>query len=326
MPGDDAQQVYVMPANELSRLTVFHGNSRDKLRAEDWADMVDRFISVLKWNPEQTAGAAIESMREDANVWRVNLSNGSAANQALLKDWNLLRPKFLARFAKNKTRASKVQGIGQLKQAPIETIAAFNDRVVFSLDKLTARKRAAARGDTLKGFVECREMFENAIFLCGMRQDIRIWVEMDMKEDTSNEDILELANKAELAINARQGKERSTVNAIHTSDDGIDVSKLQNELKELKDSLRGIGVTANNGFVNAMSTSNGNGRNGNRERRGLPAMADRTNPMLCWKCKQWGKHISTECKLTPDEIQRLTPMTKEERPVGPATDSQFPNV
>ena len=54
-------------------------------------------------------------------------------------------------------------------------------------------------------------------------------------------------------------------------------------------------------------------------------MAQR-RPMLCWKCKQWGKHLKEECKLSADEIARLTPQSKDDRPGGEVFDAQYPNA
>ena len=129
-----------LPQSEMSRLVIFRGNSKDTVTAEAWAEMVDRHITVLKWSAEQTAGAAIESMRDDANIWRENLNNSADPDKkAILKDWTLLRKAFLTRFGKAKTRAARVQGLGQLKQANNETCRAFQDRVIHALDKLTAK-------------------------------------------------------------------------------------------------------------------------------------------------------------------------------------------
>ena len=54
-------------------------------------------------------------------------------------------------------------------------------------------------------------------------------------------------------------------------------------------------------------------------------MADR-GAILCWRCKQWGKHFQDECKLTTEQIQALTPQSKEDKPTGQVFDSQFPNA
>ena len=144
-PGNPAPAAACMlPQSEMSRLVVFRGNSKDTVTAEAWAEMVDRHISVLKWSPEQTAGAAIESMRDDANIWRENVANSPAqAKRDWLKDWALMRPEFLKRFGKAKTRAAKVQGLGQLRQNPGEACGTYQDRVIHALDKLTAKPAQA---------------------------------------------------------------------------------------------------------------------------------------------------------------------------------------
>ena len=84
----------LLPQTELSRLILFHGNGKDKTTPRAWAEMVDRHVTVLNWSNEQTAGAAIEAMREDANIWRQNLADhGDPDKRAVLKDWSKLKVK-----------------------------------------------------------------------------------------------------------------------------------------------------------------------------------------------------------------------------------------
>ena len=54
-------------------------------------------------------------------------------------------------------------------------------------------------------------------------------------------------------------------------------------------------------------------------------MAQRT-AIYCFKCKQWGVHIRSECKLTADQIKSLTPEDRNARPQGVVVDAQYPNV
>ena len=194
-PAPAAAAACMLPQSEMSRLVVFRGNSKDTVTAEAWAEMVDRHISVLKWSPEQTAGAAIESMRDDANIWRENVANSPAqAKRDWLKDWALMRPEFLKRFGKVKTRAAKVQGLGQLRQNTGEACGTYQDRVIHALDKLTAKPaQACTTRDERAGFNNCRDLFEAAIFLNGLRGDIRMYIEMELKETSTADEIYELA-------------------------------------------------------------------------------------------------------------------------------------
>lgn len=308
---------------EMARLPQFRGNSKDTITAEAWAEMVDRFISVLTWTPEQAAGAAIESLRDEANVWRENLANGKTDQQALLKDWNRMRTAFLERFTKVGSRASKVQNLGNLKQMGGENCAAFADRVVHALDKLTASAYGGLRDDHRKeGFMTCRDLLEGAIFLCGMKQDVRLWVEMDMTENSSNQDLKKLAQKAEIALGTKNNN-NPKIHAIQASmgekeDEGV--SNLKSELKELKATVRALTKPEQ---VAAFNKSN----SAPRPRKPLPPMGERDRPIHCWKCRQWGKHTKAECRLSDAQIANLTPMRKEDKPGDMEfVDAQFPNA
>ena len=45
--------------------------------------------------------------------------------------------------------------------------------------------------------------------------------------------------------------------------------------------------------------------------------------LLCYKCRQYGQHLSSECQLEEDQVKQLTRMTKKDRPQGKAHDAQF---
>ncbi len=306
----------MLPQSEMSRLVVFRGNSKDTVTAEAWAEMVDRHISVLNWTTKQTAGAAIESMRDDANIWRENLANSSDTDKRnLLEDWNAMKAVFLKRFGKAKTRAAKVQGLGQLRQATGETCGAYQDRVVHTLDKLTTAKMQTCDGvNQKKGFTDCRDLFETAIFLNGLKGDLRMYVEMDLKDTTTTEEVYEMARATEIAVNSKNNQHK--VGAV-TSQQDHSMETLRGEVSELKRSM-------DQGHVAAASDRRSNNNKPKVGQRDKP-MSDR-RPMLCWKCKQWGKHLSKECKLTAEEVARLTPMSKDDRPTGTVVDTQYPNA
>lgn len=314
---------FMLPQSEMSRLVVFRGNTKDTVTAEAWAEMVDRHISVLKWSAQQTAGAAIESMRDDANIWRENVANSASEDKrAWLKDWTLMRPEFIKRFGKAKTRAAKVQGLGQLKQATNESCGTYQDRVVHVLDKLTAKAmEGCANPDRRTGFTICRELFETAIFMNGLRTDIRLYVEMELKETSTTEEIYELARTTEIALNSKS-QTHHKVHTVEATDAKLDA--LKQELVEVRKALGAEGATVAAVSTGAKKKTGNKDKDNKKKKTGKP-MADR-KPILCWRCKQWGKHFQSECTLTAEEIAVLTPMTKEDKPTGEIWDAQFPNA
>ena len=308
----------ILPQSEMSRLVVFRGNNKDTVTAEAWTEMVDRHITVLKWSQEQTAGAAIESMRDDANIWRENLSNSSDPDKkAMLQDWTALRKAFLTRFGKAKTRAARVQGLGQLKQAPNETCGGYQDRVIHALNKLTSKTAGEEMSAPEKrGFTKCRDLFETAIFLNGLRSDIRTYVELELRDDTTTDKIYETARHTEIALSSK--KEQHKVAKLDVEDK---YEKLKTELAEIKKTLSSGGDEV----VAAVDKKKKDKKKANGKAMKATPMGARS-AMLCWRCKQWGKHMQSECRLTPDQINTLTPMTKDDKPTGEVFDSQYPNA
>ena len=181
------------------------------------------------------------------------------------------------------------------------------------MDKLTAKPaQACANNDEKRGFIACRDLFEAAIFLNGLKSDIRMYIEMDLKETSTAEDIYEMARTTEIALNS---KSTHKVAMIEVQNDGT-LQAIQREVKELKKSL-----DTSSERVAAV----GKKEKASKDRIKNKPMGQRA-AMLCWKCKQWGKHLREECKLTSDEIARLTPQGKEERPTGEVFDAQYPNA
>lgn len=144
-----------------------------------------------------------------------------------------------------------------------------------------------------------------------------MYVEMDLTETSTAEEIYELSRTTEIALNSKNTTQK--IAAIEMTNDGR-WEALQKEVKELRRTAGGGGGEQ----VAAI-----NARNVKEKDRGYQIcnkpMSQR-GPMLCWKCRQWGKHIKEECKLSPAEITRLTPQSKEERPTGDVHDAQFPNA
>lgn len=307
----------MLPQSEMSRLVVFRGNSKDTVTAEAWAEMVDRHISVLKWSPEQTAGAAIESMRDEVNIWRENIAV-SQTEKHLVKDWNALKPVFLLRFGKAKTRTSQIQGIGQLRQTSNESCNTYLDRVVHTLNKLTHKHaERCTEGDQREGFYICKDVLESALFLNGLRSDVKMFVDMDIKEDTTKAAIYEMARATETAVNSKNHK----VHALLSSDDRVD--SLTAKIEELR---RVVSTQVQAGRTQEVyAIAKGNPKKAKTPGKTTP-MSERRGPILCWKCKQWGKHVIKECKLTADEIAQLTPQSKEDKPTGEVYDKQYPNA
>ena len=305
-------------------MILFHGNHKDKTTPRAWAEMVDRHITVLNWSNEQTAGAAIEAMREDANIWRQNLADhGDPEKRALLKDWSKFKVEFLNRFEKHKTRACKVQAISTLKQHQNEACEPYYDRVCHALNMLTAKqmKTYEQGSDELKGFLECKDIFESALFMSGLRPEVRVYVEMELQESTSSAEIFTKARQTESAMASKSSKQIAAIAAMEKPPDAW-AAYIVDQLKSTEDlPIAAMKATPKKKKSPAR-------RSATRVITGntMPPPGQRTQPVFCNRCKQWGVHYSTECKLSMEEVERMSPQSRDNRPTSVPYDSQYPNA
>ena len=314
----------LLPQTELSRLILFHGNGKDKTTPRAWAEMVDRHVTVLNWSNEQTAGAAIEAMREDANIWRQNLADhGDPDKRALLKDWSKLKVEFLNRFEKHKTRACKVQALSTLKQHQNEACEPYYDRVCHALNTLTAKqmKTYEQGSDQLKGFLECKDLFESALFMSGLRPEVRVYVEMELQENTSSAEIFTKARQTESAMASKSNKQIAALTAMDKPPDTW-ASYIMDQMRSNNDHQ-----------VAAMKASNKKKPVKRSKTRIIPGSAgpmlppaQRSRPIFCNRCLQWGVHYSTECKISMEEVNRMTPQSRDSRPTSAPYDPQYPTA
>ena len=47
--------------------------------------------------------------------------------------------------------------------------------------------------------------------------------------------------------------------------------------------------------------------------------------IFCQRCGVWGQHIRAECKLSPNEVKRMTKQDPKARPSEQPNDAQYPN-
>jgi hypothetical protein len=274
--------------------------------------MVSRHITVLNWGQEQTAGAAIEALRDEAAKFRQCLAGSDVKEVAdSVKRWDTLQERILKRFGKPKDMAKQVESITNLRQKPNETVDTFADRVTYCLNTITKKQLEESRANenSLKGYRGMRLKFESMIFLSGLRKDIAFGTNLALTDDMTMDQIHELTRKAEHAASAQKGR----VNALVSTEMEKEREKTVRAIDRLEKTMTGQQVAA---------ASRTTGKQ--KARPKTVRMADR-KPMLCYKCKQWGKHMAKECKLSAAEIDALVPMSKDDKPMGDVVDTQFPN-
>ena len=284
------------------------------------------------------ANAATEHFRARANTWRDLLAMGTAEEVEAVDNLPRLKVLLLARFESKKTAMQRCNMIMGLNQGPNERGQDFFDRVSHAVKKCMWGKITASGADTqhLQGNRDVMDEMILITFVNGLRPEIRTWVESTTtEEEPTLEDIKKTALAADSA--RRRGKQDTigAVGAVNTS--AADSASDGNLLMETKKEIQSLGDTisamaAGRGQGGQRGGSGGRGRGGGGRgggRGGGPASGGTPIPqrdwVFCFKCKQWGQHFARKCRLTDDDISKLTAEDKNAKPGGAAHDRQFPN-
>ena len=325
MAGDDEVQVQPLEAganggnnvaevdNSITRLQIWRGNGKDATTIELWIDQVERTATQKGWNAQRTAAAVCDALKDTAARWMAVIkSNQNKAE--ILEDWEQLRPALKKRFADALTATQKQAFVRGLVQANNETVQDFYDRVALALSKVHQGPREGLAGNELagqrKGYDKSLDVTTGTLFIAGLKQDTREYVEINMTDTDNSERILELAIKSE-AAKGHGAKSAALKLAVVEEDheDGLQLKLVNEELAALRSRM--------NTFTA--------GTKGRRQDSPLPPFKDRKTWFYCYKCKQHGLHISKECKLSKTQISELVPAPRYPNPTSTPFDKQFPN-
>ena len=312
-PVDPAPAPAPETDNSVTRLQVWKGNGKDSTTIELWIDQVDRMATQKAWNNERTAAAVCDALKDTAARWMAVIkANPNKADT--LKSWTDLKPALKKRFADALTATQKQAFVRGLVQASNESVQDFFDRVALALSKVHQTPREALAGEQLnsqrKGYDKSQDVTLGTLFIAGLRQDTREYVEINMTETDNSERILELAIKSETAKG--HGAKAAALKLAAINEDlteGNHLKKVNEELAALRSRM------------NTFTAGTKNKKPNNP----LPPMKERKTWYYCYKCKQHGLHISKECKLSKDQIAKLTPAPRYPNPTSTPSDSQFPN-
>ena len=325
MAGDDEVQVQPLEAganggnnvaevdNSITRLQIWRGNGKDATTIELWIDQVERTATQKGWNAQRTAAAVCDALKDTAARWMAVIkSNQNKAE--ILEDWEQLRPALKKRFADALTATQKQAFVRGLVQANNETVQDFYDRVALALSKVHQGPREGLAGNELagqrKGYDKSLDVTTGTLFIAGLKQDTREYVEINMTDTDNSERILELAIKSE-AAKGHGAKSAALKLAVVEEDheDGLQLKLVNEELAALRSRM--------NTFTA--------GTKGRRQDSPLPPFKDRKTWFYCYKCKQHGLHISKECKLSKAQVSELVPAPRYPNPTSTPFDKQFPN-
>ena len=305
-----------LPAADMSRLVIFRGTTKDTVTAEAWADMVDRFVTVLNWDAKQTAGAAVEAMRDDALTWVSTLKHDfDASRRALIEDWRLLKPEFLKRFEKYKSRAARIQGMGTLRMSHSEDTLTYFDRVMHVCNKVVKRKISKYEDGSAehKAFLDCYDDFVSAVFLHGLRGEIRLHAEMDLKDEDTARNIFDRARAIEHGFLA---KKAAVAALAHEVQEPLPPRQTQPQ------GAQQVAASTVRPKARGKPAQKTASRAASVTKRPVRSMSGRTRPVFCFKCKQWGLHYRHECLLSDKECAALTPQDRNQEPAS-VYDAQY---
>ena len=305
----------------VARLPPWKGNGKDQTTVDLWIDQVDRMATQKGWSNARTAAAVCDALRENAARWMA-VQKANASKKAMLNDWATLKEALKKRFTDSLTAAQKQSFVKGLQQASNESVQDFFDRVALGLSKVHENHRDGLTGAEVegqrKGYDKSFDITLGTLFVSGLKHDIREYVECNMADDkTDSESLLELAVKCEASKG--HGAKSASLKLAAIDDE----YSPNDEVKRLNDELAALKTRMNTFTAGSGQTGRGRGRG--RQNTPLPAFEDRKTWFFCYRCKQHGLHISRECKLTDDEVKKLTPQQRYPVPTGTPTDRQFPN-
>jgi hypothetical protein len=189
------------------KLEKFCGNDRDTLDIKTWCLQVSRLDQVQKLGDENTATIVMEALWEQALSWALLLQDKKPKSAA---SWKLLQLLLLDRFDKVVNETQKFKLIAALQQRQNESSKDSLDRCKTAciwyglLRKLRTKYKEQiekdAHDDTRNECIKC-------MFICRMRNNVRMAVESIAGNTETLETALAAAVHYESALNTGGGKQ-----------------------------------------------------------------------------------------------------------------------
>jgi hypothetical protein len=290
----------------------------------------------------------MEALREQALSWALLLQDEKRASAA---SWKLLQPLLLERFDKVVNETQKFKLIAALQQRQNENSMDFLDRCKTTwyglLRKLRTKYTEKMEQDTHD---ETRNECIKCMYICGMRNDIRMAVESIPRNTLTLETALTAAVQYESALmmgssGQKQGgaqrygqvaavqvtgEENAAAQASFPAAAGM--HEMKAELAAISSALAAMGAKkGGKGKPPGGAPSRGlrkqpgglaGGAGAGRSTGDAMGPQHARDWIKCYHCRQWGQHIAAECTRRQAECDKLTPGSKLP-PSGPARDSLF---
>ena len=156
--------------------------------------------------------------------------------------------------------------------------------------------------------------------VCLLIPEVRVYVEMELQEKTSSAEIFTKARQTESAMASKCNKQIGALTAMEKPPDA-GASYIWDQIRSTDDhQVAAMKVSANKKKPVRRSKT--------RVIPGGPMIppAQRSRPVFCYRCRQWGVHYSPECKISMEEVNRMTPQSRESRPSSAPYDPQYPSA
>jgi hypothetical protein len=242
------------------QLERFQGNDQDALDIKTWCMQVCRLDTVQGLGNVKTATIVMEVVREQTLHLALLLQDEDPDAAA---DWKLLQPLLIERLDKALNETHKFKLIAALQQRQTESSKDFLDRcktACYGLlrklrTKYTTEPEKAVHNDTRNECIIC-------MFICGMRNDIRMAVKSIAGNTNSLETALAAAVQYESAMNTgthKQGEaqrygvaaleitESSAASAPQSAPGAAGMQEMKHELAANLSALAALGVQKKGG-------------------------------------------------------------------------------
>jgi hypothetical protein len=302
---------------------------------------------VNKLGDVNTAMIVMEALREQALSWALLLQDEKPVSAA---SWLLLKPLLIERFDKAVNETQKFKLIAALQQRQHESAKDFLDRCKTAWYGLLRRLRTTYTEDIeRKTHDQTRNECIKCMYICGLRNDVRMAVESIAGNTLSLETALEAAVQYESALltgsgghQKQGGAQRYGVAALTTGDETAGAAASPQPPAGMQDMKAELAAISS-----ALAAITGKKGGKSKPPGGAPPRGPRKPPggsaggagagrstgeamgphhardwIKCYHCRQWGQHIAAECTRTQAECDKLTPGAKLP-PSGAARDSLF---
>ena len=316
------------------KIPTFYGDGSDgeKTTAYKFREMIERAQNLNRWSDKDTAEMAILNMAGDAGEWSDRMLRSTRPEErAIMELWSTMRPEFMKRFDIMPTPTQKVAKISNISQYQKESAKRYYDRLREALDYIGKETfmNPPAGGTWQEGFLAANDAIFQTFYLRGLDPNIRLQVQAQLGKVCTLDALVEKANEVDELIKEekRSGSKALQMAPIHAQEQQVKKDPNESQMminKELQQELGQISAqlaAMHAGRAKQPSKSAGSGPGQPGKVAQVP-MKDR-GWILCYKCRQYGQHLATECQLNSEAISRLTRQSKKDKPEGKAYDSQF---